>query len=61
MAPSRSNGLPAMILSVLVVLVEFIWMQIRIHAEVLYSVYLSFVPPEEKSVVGEVVLVSGQK
>lgn len=53
----QRDGLPAQIFGVLAVLVEFVWVQIRIWAEVFYNVYLTFVPPAEKSVAGEIVLV----
>lgn len=57
--PASRDGLPAQIIAVLVVVVEFIWLQLRIWAEVFKAGYLTFVPPAEKSVSGEVVLVTG--
>lgn len=47
------------IFGTLVLVLEFLWLQVRTYAEVLRSLYLTFVPPPEKSVAGEIVLVSG--
>ncbi|XP_034252871.1 17-beta-hydroxysteroid dehydrogenase 13-like [Thrips palmi] len=59
MAEVATGGLAGKIFGVLVAVLEVLWLQVRIYAEVFRGVYLTLVPPPEKSVAGEVVLVTG--
>ncbi|KAE8737557.1 hypothetical protein FOCC_FOCC016993 [Frankliniella occidentalis] len=58
-ASRPSDGAAGQVLAVLVLVLETLWLQVRIWAEVVRGVYLTLVPPAEKSVAGEVVLVTG--
>ncbi|KAK3932887.1 Epidermal retinol dehydrogenase 2 [Frankliniella fusca] len=58
-AGRQTEGPAGQVLAVLVLLLETVWMQLRVWAEVFRGVYQTIVPPAEKSVAGEVVLVTG--
>ena len=53
------EGLPAQILAALSLFLEALWLHLRILVDVAYGFYLTVVPPQEKSVAGEVVMVTG--
>lgn len=56
---TTKSTVPAQVLSCLAIILECLWLQIRIWIDVFYNLYLTIVPPPEKSVAGEIVLVTG--